>query len=104
MRRNQQSMQRRPASYLMAVILSIVACCAARADQSPQKAGRLSDARGEVSVRGQDEDDVSVADPNCVIRTGDMLWTDQQGNAEIELPGGLTVRLAEDTKLEVRQL
>lgn len=68
------------------------------------RTARVSDLQGELAVRGYDEDDVSYVDRNSIIRPGDVLWTDDKSNAEIELERGAWLRLAEDTKLEIREL
>jgi hypothetical protein len=72
--------------------------------ETDYRAGRVSDVRGSLALRGMDEDDVSYVERNSVIREGDTLWTDAEGRAEIELVGGSWLRLAEDTKVELRHL
>ena len=69
-----------------------------------RNAGRVSDVSGRLAVHGIDEDAPSYAARNTVIREGDTFWTDERGRAEIELPGGGWLRLAEDTKVELRSL
>jgi len=90
---------------LLAAILSLAVIGGARADDGESyRTARVSDLSGELAVRGTDEDDVSYAERNTVLRPGDVLWTDESGNAEIELERGGWIRLAEDSKLEIRDL
>jgi hypothetical protein len=65
---------------------------------------RVSDLRGHLAVYGTEEDAPSYAARNTVIRAGDTLWTDDRSRAEIELPGGGFLRLADHTRVEVRSL
>jgi hypothetical protein len=68
------------------------------------RTARVSDVRGHLTVRGEDEDDVSYVERNAVIRGGDTVWTAEETRAEIELERGSWIRLAEDTKIEIRGL
>lgn len=88
------------------LLVALVSLCIARgaSAQDGYRTARVSDVQGELAVRGEDEDDVSYLERNAIIRPGDVLWTDDRSNAEIELERGAWVRLAEDTKLEVREL
>jgi hypothetical protein len=88
---------------LLAGFLLFLGAGTARADEDFQSA-RVSDLQGNLSVRGVDESDFSFVERNVVIREGDILWSDENGRAELELERGSWVRLAEDTKLEVRRL
>lgn len=88
---------------LLVASLSLFLAGGASADDGYRSA-RVSDVTGELAVRGEDEDDVSYVERNAIIRAGDVLWTDERSNAEIELERGAWVRLAEDSKLEIRDL
>lgn len=84
------------------LILACLLSAPAWSDGGPT--ARVSDVQGGLSVRGDDEDDVSSVDRNDVIREGDTLWTDRDSLAELELARSSWVRLAENTKLETRDL
>ncbi|MFN3648324.1 MAG: DUF6600 domain-containing protein [Armatimonadota bacterium] len=86
------------------VILAGLLFGARPAAADPYASARLSDARGNVSVRGAEETEITYVERNAVLREGDTLWTDRSGNAEIELESGTWVRLSEDTKLELQRL
>lgn len=86
------------------LLLAVAALASPPALADEFRNARISDVRGSLSVRGPDDDDVSYVERNAVIRHGDVLWTDDDGRAEIELERGAWVRMAEDTKLEVRAL
>ncbi|MCC2668358.1 MAG: hypothetical protein K0Q72_829, partial [Armatimonadetes bacterium] len=87
---------------LLSATIVLALGTAVRADDF--RSGRVSDTRGSLAVRGPDDDDVSYVERNAVVRAGDVLWTDDDGRAEVELDRGAWVRLAEDTKLDVRSL
>jgi len=104
---------------IAALALTLTGAVRAQEDEQPEPAGdvagvaraevdyrtgRVSDVRGTLSVRGEEEDDVSEVERNAILREGDTLWTSEDGRAEIELERSAWVRLAEDTKLEVRGL
>ena len=89
-------------SCLLVVGLTLALASTARAQE--YRSGRVSDLRGNLAVRGEQEDDVSYLERNSVIREGDTLWTDDDGRAEIELERGAWVRLSEGTKLEIKNL
>jgi len=95
-------MKRFTGRCLLATLIALALGTAARADDF--RSARVSDVRGNLSVRGAEDDDFSFVERNGVIRHEDTLWTDDDGRAEIELDRGSWVRLAEDTKLEVRAL
>lgn len=95
-------MKRFSRSCLLATLIACALGVTARADDF--RSARVSDVRGNLSVRGAEDDDFSYVERNAVIRHEDVLWTDDDGRAEIELDRGSWVRLAEDTKLEVRAL
>jgi uncharacterized protein DUF6600/FecR-like protein len=90
---------------LLAALLGLLLQGSAGAqEEEDYRTARVSDVQGELAVRGADEDDVSYLERNAIIREGDTLWTDDEGRAELELERGSWLRLAEDTKLEVRSL
>ncbi|MBM3459157.1 MAG: FecR domain-containing protein, partial [Armatimonadetes bacterium] len=68
------------------------------------RTARVSDVRGGLVVRGVSEDEFSYVERNAVLREGDTLWTDDKGSAEAELEYGSWLRLAEETKVELRGL
>src|SRR5688572_15817068 len=90
-------------SGLMGICLALLCPCATPADTTIS-AGRVSDVQGSLAMQGETEDDVSYAERNSVLRRNDTLWTAENSRAEIELETDSWLRLAEDTKLEIRQL
>src|SRR5689334_15792739 len=72
--------------------------------ESDYRSARVSDLRGTLTLRGEDDDDASYAERNSIVREGDTLWTDEKSQAELELERSTWVRLAEDTKVEVTRL
>src|SRR5437870_9529522 len=59
----------------------------------PTRVGRLGFLRGTVSFRPGSVDDWTAATLNYPLTTGDHLWTDAGGRAEIEV-GSAAIRLA----------
>lgn len=68
------------------------------------RSARVSDVRGGLVVRGAADDEFSYVERNAVLREGDTLWSDDKGRAEVELEYGSWLRLADDTKVELRGL
>lgn len=95
-------MKRLVGRCLLVTLIALTLGTAAHAED--YRSARVSDVRGNLSVRGAQDDDFSYVERNGVIRHEDTLWTDDDGRTEIELERGSWVRLAEDTKLEVRAL
>ena len=62
----------------------------------PTRVGRLSFLRGAVSFRPAGEDDWADASLNYPLTTGDHLWSDDDGRAEVSL-GSTAIRLARYT-------
>src|SRR2546426_11275858 len=58
----------------------------------PSRVGRLSDLAGSVSFRPGDLDDWAAATVNYPMHSGDHLWTDADGRAEITV-GSTALRL-----------
>src|SRR5882762_11301579 len=72
-------------------------------DNPPARAARISYLKGKVSFRPAGQDQWSEATLNFTVTTGDRLYTDRGGRAELEI-GPYTVRLAEQTDLIVTNL
>lgn len=89
-------------SAVLILCLSLALAGSVRAET--EHTARVSDLRGTLTVRGEDEADVSSIYMNAVVRAGDTLWTDRDSRAELELEHGNWVRLSENTKVEVRSL
>jgi hypothetical protein len=62
----------------------------------PDRAARLSFIQGDVSMQPAGEDDWAPAILNRPLTTGDKLWTEQGGRAEVQV-GPAAVRLDSDT-------
>src|SRR6202046_1479897 len=65
-------------------------------DDPPSRVARLGYLQGSVSFQPAGETDWVQAVPNRPRSTGDMLWTDQDSRAEVQL-GSATIRLAANT-------
>jgi hypothetical protein len=98
------------------VIVSVVLPCNARwvaaqaavaappdAIDPPARVGRLAFVDGVVSIRPAAADSWAVATPNRVLTTGDRLWADSTGRAEIEV-GSDAIRMSRETELDVVHL
>lgn len=55
---------------------------------------RISSLEGDVYVKGADDAEWTRADVNVPIAEGDMLWADDVGRAEVELPEGVVMRMS----------
>src|SRR5881394_2638519 len=95
-------MSHRPSACLLVALLSFLLAGSAHAED--YRSARVSHVNGNLAVRGMDEADVSHIEVNAVVREADVLWTDKESLAELELERGSWLRLAEDTKVEVRRL
>lgn len=84
-----------------AVLLCTQPCFAD--DNPPARAARISYLKGRVSFQPAGQDQWSEATLNFTVTTGDRLYTDKGGRAELEV-GPYTVRLAEQTDLIVTNL
>jgi hypothetical protein len=76
------------------------------ADQTadpPGRVGRLTEVQGAVSFRAAADTEWGLADENQPVTTGDRVWSDSDGRAEVEL-GGATVRLWHETEVDVVRL
>jgi len=62
----------------------------------PGRAGRLSLVQGDVSLQPAGAQDWANAVVNRPLTTGDRLWSDQDGRAEVQV-GPATVRLGSNT-------
>jgi hypothetical protein len=65
----------------------------------PDQAGRISYIDGAVSFRPAEADTWSFAELNRVVTTGDRLWVDTVGHAEIEV-GANALRVGPETELD----
>lgn len=74
----------------------------AAADHSPH--GRVSSVRGNLLVKGPDDNDWSYVERNGVVYDDDVVWADEDSQAEIEMERGAWVRLGPDTRVEVKRL
>jgi hypothetical protein len=70
------------------------------ASDPPSRIGRLSVIQGNVSVEPASVNEFSPAELNYPLTTGDRVWADNGGEAEIEA-GQLAARLGEVTDLSV---
>src|SRR5689334_16854676 len=72
-------------------------------DNPPGRVARISHLKGNVSFLPAGQDQWSQATVNCVVTTGDRLYTDHGARAELEM-GPYTLRLSEQADLSVTDL
>ena len=66
--------------------------------------GRVSFADESALIRGSDDTDWSFAALNSIVLPGDTLWADDDSALEVEFSGGTFLRLADGSRLEVRDV
>jgi len=76
---------------------------AARCRRPAGPSGRLDLIDGAVSFRPAASDTWALPVPNRVVTTGDRLWVDSVGHAEVEV-GPNALRMAPETELDVVHL
>src|SRR5271168_3292665 len=69
----------------------------------PGRAARLSVVQGAISYRPAAGDTWAIAEPNRAFTTGDRLWADTVGRAELEI-GATAIRIASETELDFTRL
>jgi hypothetical protein len=84
------------AALLIAALLSAPRPASADDDDPPGRVARLSFIKGQVSFNPAGTDDWVGAVVNRPMTTGDKLWTDQDGRAELHV-GSAAVRLGSTT-------
>ncbi len=84
------------AALLVAALLSAPRPASADDDDPPGRVARLSFIKGQVSFNPAGTDDWVGAVVNRPMTTGDKLWTDQDGRAELHV-GSAAVRLGSTT-------
>src|SRR5262245_2965722 len=95
---------------LVVTLLTLVAAVGSAA-QSPQPAtndppdrvGRLSFIQAPVSFQPAGDDQWAMAEPNRPVTTGDRIWADRTGRAELDA-GTAVLRLATFTELDLVRL
>ena len=83
-----------------AAVLAVVCVVSSAQDDPPYQAGRLSYASGTVSIQTAGSDDWGQAYPNLPLSPGDRIFTDQNGEAEIQV-GQTYVRVGPNTDITV---
>ncbi len=63
--------------------------------------GRISFTDQSGLVKGTDDSDWSYAGVNSLVLPGDSIWADDESALEIEFSGGIFLRLADGSKLDV---
>jgi hypothetical protein len=76
---------------------------AARADDPPPVAGRLSYLEGSVSFHDGTQDQWSYAAVNYPVTSGQSFWTDKDGRSEIQV-GSSAIRMDNSTELDVLKM
>jgi hypothetical protein len=84
--------------FALAVLVWLCAAGVAAADDAdpPGRAARLSYLEGPVSLQPAGVDEWTAADLNRPLTTGDRVWTDEGGVAELDA-GAVVVRMGETT-------
>ena len=82
-------------------LVTLFASAAASANETwstepPSRVARLSYTQGDVSLQAVDEDEWSAAEVNRPLTTGDRLWTEQDGRAEVQI-GDAAIRMSSET-------
>ncbi len=65
---------------------------------------RVSISSGGGMIKGATDNDWSYATTNTLVLPGDTLWVDKEGSLEVELAGGVFLRLADQSKAEIVSL
>ncbi|GMW01121.1 MAG: hypothetical protein AMXMBFR84_22580 [Candidatus Hydrogenedentota bacterium] len=93
---------------LFQATLPVAVLILAGAVSAAQEAGllhaRVSYEGGGGLVKGPDDSEWSYAVTNSLILPGDTLWADKGGTMEIEFAGGNFLRMADGSKIEVKQV
>src|SRR5690242_3498707 len=84
------------AALLFCLSFTCVYAQSAEDPDPPGRAGRLSLVQGDVSLQPAGAQDWATALVNRPLTTGDRLWSDQDGRAEVQV-GSATVRLGSNT-------
>jgi hypothetical protein len=95
--------RRQRIAVIAAALIGCFASVRGAAADPPDRVGRLSMVIGPVSFRPATLDDWGDAVPNYPLTSGDSLWTDRAGRAEVQL-GGAAARLGADTSFGVLNL
>src|SRR5258705_11968195 len=84
--------------------LALVACATATYADPPSRVGRVNYINGAVSFAPAEAPDQWVqATPNRPLTSGDRLWADNNGRAELHV-GSTALRMAAQTSLDVLNL
>src|SRR5579864_3624722 len=83
-------------SILLAMALLLPLRAAADDDDPPGRVARLSYTHGSISFQPAGTDDWVSAVVNRPMTTGDKLWSDQDGRAELHI-GSASIRLGSTT-------
>lgn len=89
----------------VAVLFSVllIAAPGAAQDDPPGRVARLSYTQGTVSLQLSGAQQWNQASPNYPLTTGDRVYTDHDGRAELDL-GDIAIQLSSDTDLTVANL
>lgn len=71
--------------------------------EAPARVGRLAFMLGTVSFRTGETDEWAPAEPNWPVASGDRVWTDIDGRAEVDA-GTVVMRVGPQSELDVVQL
>jgi hypothetical protein len=88
--------RRATAALMFCLAVTCIHAQTAEDPDPPGRAGRLSLVQGDVSLQPAGAEDWAQALVNRPLTTGDRLWSDQDGRAEVQV-GQATVRLGSNT-------
>jgi hypothetical protein len=83
--------------------MTVSACLLMAQADPPGRVARMSYMSGSVSFRPGDVDDWAAADFNRPLTTGDHIWVDEGGRAELQI-GSAALRIGPRTALELLNL
>src|SRR5580704_11942823 len=90
--------------FSMTIALAVLSVAAAAQDEDPPtRAGRLGYISGAVSIRPAGDTEWAAAVPNRALTTGDRVWVDADGRAEVQI-GRTRIRLSASTELDIANL
>ena len=92
------SIRRKRRAMACAAVLALTSFVANAQNDPPDQAGRISYASGTVSIQPSGSDDWGQLYPNLPIGPGDRIFTDQDGQVEIQI-GQSYVRIGPNTDI-----
>ncbi len=95
---------KRIARFLALGLFGLLTSANAALAQNDRPAGRVSVSSGSLLIKGPEDADWSYLEQNGVVYDGDLLWSDEESVAEVEMERGAWLRLGPLTEVEIRRL